>query len=79
VRRRRLTGRAGLYSIGFLNIQTEDKPSASAVATNFTALRLKRNIFRRSNLGVITTRRARRPRPAATRATPSAPTSRCCS
>ena len=53
----RLTGRAGLYSIGLLNIQTGDKPSAAAVATNFTALRLKRNIFRRSNVGVITTRR----------------------
>ena len=53
----RLTGRAGLYSVGFLNIQTEDKPSANAVATNFTALRVKRNIFRRSNVGVIATRR----------------------
>ena len=53
----RLTGRAGLYSIGFLNIQTGDKPSANALATNFTALRLKRNIFRRSNVGVIATRR----------------------
>jgi hypothetical protein len=53
----RLTGRAGLYSIGLLNIQTEDKPAANAVATNFTALRVKRNIFQRSNVGVITTRR----------------------
>ena len=53
----RLTGRAGLYSIGLLNIQTEDKPSAGALATNFTALRVKRNIFRRSNVGVIATRR----------------------
>ena len=54
----RLTGRAGLYSIGMLNIQTEDKPEANAISTNFTALRLKRNIFRRSNIGVITTRRS---------------------
>ena len=53
----RLTGRAGRYSIGMLNIQTEDKPSAGALATNFTALRVKRNIFRRSNAGVIATRR----------------------
>ena len=53
----RLTGRAGRFSIGALNIQTEDKPSARAVATNFTAIRLKRNIFRRSNVGVIATRR----------------------
>jgi hypothetical protein len=54
----RLTGRAGLYSVGFLNIQTEDKASANAAATNFTALRVKRNLFRRSNVGVIATRRS---------------------
>jgi hypothetical protein len=53
----RLTGRAGRFSIGALNIQTEDRPSAKAVATNFTAIRLKRNIFRRSNVGLMTTRR----------------------
>ncbi len=53
----RLTGRAGLYSIGLLNIQTEDKPSANAIATNFSAMRVKRNILTRSNVGVIATRR----------------------
>jgi hypothetical protein len=53
----RLTGRAAGFSIGALNIQTEDAPSAHALATNFTALRLKRNIFRRSNVGLMTTRR----------------------
>jgi Domain of unknown function (DUF5916) len=54
----RLTGRAGRFSIGALNIQTDDKLSARAVATNFTAVRLKRNIFRRSNIGLMTTARA---------------------
>ena len=53
----RLTGRAGAFSIGALNIQTDDKPSVKARATNFTAIRLKRNVFRRSNVGVIATRR----------------------
>jgi hypothetical protein len=53
----RLTGRAGAFSIGALNIQTDDQPSVKAQATNFTAIRLKRNIFRRSNVGVIATRR----------------------
>jgi hypothetical protein len=53
----RLTGRAGAFSIGALSIQTEDKPSVKTRATNFTAIRLKRNIFRRSNVGVIATRR----------------------
>jgi hypothetical protein len=54
----RLTGRAGRFSIGALNIQTDDKLSARAVATNFTAIRLKRNILRRSNVGLMTTARA---------------------
>jgi hypothetical protein len=53
----RLTGRAGKFSIGALNIQTAEKPSAQAAATNFTAMRLKRNILRRSNVGVMGTRR----------------------
>jgi Domain of unknown function (DUF5916)/Carbohydrate family 9 binding domain-like len=53
----RLTGRTGPYSVGMLNIQTDDEPGARAVSTNFTALRFKRNLFRRSNVGVIATRR----------------------
>ena len=53
----RLTGRAGAYSIGALNIQTDDKPSAGAPATNFSIVRMKRNILRRSNIGFIATRR----------------------
>jgi hypothetical protein len=53
----RLTGRTGPYSLGMLDIQTDDAPAAGAVATNFSALRLKRNLFRRSNVGMIATRR----------------------
>jgi hypothetical protein len=53
----RLTGRAGPYSIGALNIHTEETPDAGAVQTGFSALRLKRNIFRRSNVGVMATHR----------------------
>lgn len=53
----RLTGRAGAYSIGALDIQTDDKPEAGAVSTNFSALRLKRNVLKRSNVGVMATRR----------------------
>ena len=54
----RVTGRAGKYSIGAVNIETAEKPSAKAVATNFSVLRLKRNIFRSSSIGVLATRRA---------------------
>jgi hypothetical protein len=53
----RLNGRAGAYSIGALNIQTDEKPSAGAPATNFSIVRVKRNILRRSSIGVIATRR----------------------
>ena len=53
----RLTGKAGKFSIGALNIQTDDAPSAAAVATNFTVLRVKRDILRRSRIGGIFTGR----------------------
>jgi hypothetical protein len=54
----RLTGRVGGYSLGALNIQSDDEIAASARATNFTVLRVKRDLFRRSNIGLIYTRRA---------------------
>ncbi len=54
----RVAGRSGKYQIGGVNIQTDDKPSAGAVATNFTAVRIKRDILRRSNFGIIATRRS---------------------
>jgi hypothetical protein len=53
----RLTGRSGPFSIGALNIQTDDEPAARAVSTNFSALRVKRNLLRRSNVGMMATRR----------------------
>ena len=55
----RLTGKAGKYSIGLLNIQTGDSPADGALATNFTVVRLKRDILRRSNIGILGTRRSR--------------------
>jgi hypothetical protein len=56
----RLTGRAGKFSVGVLNIQTEDAPEVVADATNFTVLRLRRDVLRRSNIGLLYTRRAPR-------------------
>ena len=53
----RLTGRAGKYTVGAINIETDDHPESGAVKTNFSSLRLKRNIFRRSNVGIIATTR----------------------
>jgi hypothetical protein len=54
----RLTGKTGRYSIGLLNIQTDDRPDASALATNFGVVRIKRDILRRSYVGFIGTHRS---------------------
>ena len=53
----RLTGRAGRYTIGLLNIQTGEK-EAVAARTNFSVVRLRRDLFRRSNIGAIFTNRS---------------------
>ena len=54
----RLTGRTGRYTLGMLNIQSDDEPLSGAMATNFGVMRLKRDILRRSSVGVIYTRRS---------------------
>jgi hypothetical protein len=53
----RVTGKAGSFDVGALTIGTADKPSAGAVSTTFSAIRVKRNILRRSSVGVIATGR----------------------
>ena len=57
----RLTGKAGDFTIGALNIQTDDALDGAAVSTNFSVLRVKRDILRRSRIGGIFTGRSRRP------------------
>ena len=54
----RLTGKAGDFSIGAINIQTGDAPAADAVATNFSVLRVKRDVLRRSRVGALFTNRS---------------------
>jgi len=54
----RLTGKAGKFSIGALNIQTQDAVDSNAVGTNFSVLRVKRDILRRSRIGGIFTGRS---------------------
>ncbi len=54
----RLTGKVGEFSIGAVNVQTGDEPTVGALSTNFTALRVKRDILRRSSIGVIATGRS---------------------
>ena len=54
----RLTGKVGDFTLGALNIQTDDAPSTSAASTNFTIFRVKRDILRRSRIGGIFTGRS---------------------
>ena len=54
----RLTGKVGNFSVGALNIQTDDVAGTSAASTNFTVVRLKRDILRRSRIGGIFTGRS---------------------
>ncbi len=53
----RLHGRAGAYQMGLMNIQTGEVGGLDVESTNFSAFRVKRDLFARSNIGVIATHR----------------------
>ena len=53
----RLHGRAGAYTMGLMNIQTGTVGGLDVESTNFSAFRVKRDLFSRSNIGVIATHR----------------------
>ena len=57
----RLTGRAGGFEVGLLSIQTDREPDSQSERTNFSVVRLKRDLMRRSYVGVMATRRSRSP------------------
>ena len=52
----RTTGRIGRYSLGLLNIQTGEDPGARS--TNFSVVRLRRDLLKRSNIGLLLTGRS---------------------
>ena len=54
----RLTGKVGSFDVGALNIQTDGEETSRAVPTNFTVVRLKRDILRRSSIGALFTNRS---------------------
>jgi TolB-like protein len=54
----RLTGKAGPWTIGGLSMETEDDETSGAKQTNFTVMRLRRDILRRSTIGGIFTERS---------------------
>jgi hypothetical protein len=57
----RVTGKSGGFTLGALNAQTGKEPSLGAPAANFTVLRAKRDILRRSSIGAMYTHRTATP------------------
>ena len=66
----RLTGRVGDWSVGALNIQQREQDLSPS--TNFTALRLRRDILANSDIGVMFLNKE--PQRRRTTTAPSAPT-----
>jgi hypothetical protein len=54
----RLSGKAGAWNVGALDIESDELLSASAPQTNFNVLRVRRDILRRSTIGGIFTNRS---------------------
>jgi len=54
----RLTGKAGPYSIGVLDVQTGEEAIAGSRPTNFSVVRVRRDVLRRSAIGGILTSRS---------------------
>jgi hypothetical protein len=52
----RLTGKVGKYTLGLIDVQARD--TSATPQTNFAVLRVKRDIFRRSSVGVLYTGRS---------------------
>src|SRR5688572_14988971 len=54
----RVTGKVGPWAMGVMNIQTGADSASLTKETNFTVLRLKRDVFQRSAIGVMATNRS---------------------
>ncbi len=57
----RITGKAGPITFGALNVQTGDDDAARIESANFTVLRAKTDILRRSSIGAMFTHRTATP------------------
>ena len=55
----RVTGKVGSFDVGLISIQTDDAASVGAKSTNFSVVRLKKDIFARSSVGVLFENRSR--------------------
>lgn len=56
----RLIGRGGGYQVGALHMRSDDNAAALAAATDFSVIRINRDVLSRSRVGVIATRRGPR-------------------
>ena len=54
----RLTGKMGRTTVGALNLQTADEDVSATPSTNFTVLRVRRDVLRRSVVGAMLTNRS---------------------
>jgi hypothetical protein len=54
----RVLGRSGAWQIGALSMQTDDVQAVSEPSTNFSVLRVNRDVLSRSRIGFIATSRA---------------------
>ena len=54
----RLTGRVGKFMVGAIDMQSGDEEISGARSTNFSVLRVKRDLLRRSSVGAIFTGRS---------------------
>ncbi len=55
----RLTGKVGKYAIGIMNIQAGDESVSLTEPTNFSIVRVKRDILKRSSIGAMVTNRSK--------------------
>ncbi|MGC4081915.1 MAG: DUF5916 domain-containing protein [Vicinamibacterales bacterium] len=55
----RVTGRVGRYQLGLVNMQTKEDTAAAAPSTNFSVVRIKRDVLRRSSIGLLATSRSK--------------------
>ena len=54
----RLTGKVGKFAVGLMNIGTAGDVAFKAEPTNFTVVRLKRDVLQRSSIGAMVTNRS---------------------
>jgi hypothetical protein len=54
----RVSGRVGPYSLGILSIRADENDAGTLPATTFSVVRVKRDILRRSAIGVLATARS---------------------